>query len=104
MIENVTLKSGHPLVGTWSDADREYGTSVQFTIRAAGANVEVTGLDTRDGEKLSLSNIRCDGRLLRFDSLVPSSAHRVEYVFEVVSPSELRVSYTTCERWVRAAP
>jgi hypothetical protein len=101
MAEIVTFKTGHPLVGTWRDANRDYGTSVQFTIRAAGASFEVAGLDTGDGEELSISRVRWDGRILRFDSLVPSTAYRMEYVFEVVSPSEVQVRYTTCERWIR---
>jgi hypothetical protein len=81
------LKNGHPLVGTWKDADEDHGASVQFVIRAVGANFAVSGLDTHDGEKLSISNVRWDGRVLRFDSLVPSTRIQVEYALEVTSPS-----------------
>jgi hypothetical protein len=100
----VTLKTGHPLVGTWEDADDDYGSRIQFTIRAAGAAFEVAGLDTSDGEQLSISNVCWDGRVLRFDSFVPSTGHRVDYAFEVTSPSEVLVRYTKSERWVRANP
>jgi hypothetical protein len=104
MAEIVTLTIGHPLVGTWRDADDDYGSTVQFTIRAAGATFEVAGLDTSDGEQLSISNVCWDGRVLRFDSFVPSTDHRVEYAFEVTLPSEVLVRYTKSERWVRANP
>ena len=100
MGEIVQLKTSHPLVGTWGDA-REDGTSVRFTIRAAGSSFEVTGVDTYDGEVLSISNVEWDGRVLRFHSLVPSNGHRVEYELETLSASEVRVRYTTVERWVR---
>jgi hypothetical protein len=102
MAKIVTPKAGHPLVGTWRDACGDIGSSVQFTVHAAGAIFEVTGLDTRDGEILSISNVRWDGRVLGFDSVVPSTGHQVAYVFEVVSPSEILVRYTTSERWIRA--
>jgi hypothetical protein len=104
MAEIVTLKTGHPLVGTWRDADEDYGTSIRFTVRAVGANFEVSGQDTHDGEQLLISNVHWDGRVLRFDSFVPSTGHQVEYVFEVTSPSEVMIRYTRCERWIRADP
>lgn len=102
MADIVTLKSGHPLVGTWRDADEDLGTSVRFTIRAAGSTFAVAGVDTSDGEILWISNVRWDGRILSFDSTVPSNGHRVGYTFEVISPSEVMVRYTTTERWIRA--
>ena len=101
MVEIITLKSGHLLIGTWRDADEDLGTSVQFTIRAAGSTFEVAGVDTSDGEMLSISNVRWDGRILSFDSAVQSTGHHVGYAFEVISPSEVLVRYTTSERWVR---
>ena len=101
MAEIVTLKSGHPLVGTWRDGAEERGSSVRFTIRAAGATFEVTAEDTGDGEQLAISNVRWNGRVLSFDSLVPSNGHRLEYVFELISPSEVLVRYTASERWSR---
>ena len=97
----VTSQS-HPLVGTWKDADESLGTSVQFTIRAAGSSFEVAGVDTGDGEILSISNVRWDGQYLSFESTVPSTGHHVVYALEVISPSEVMVRYTMSERWVRA--
>ena len=102
MAEIVTLKSGHPLIGTWRDADEDLGTSVQFTIRTAGSSFDVAGVDTRDGEMLSISNVRWDGRILSFDGTVQSTGHHVGYAFEVISPTEVLVRYTTSERWVGA--
>ena len=102
MAEIVRLKRGHPLVGTWRDADEALGTGVQFTIRAAGSTFEVAGVDTSDGEMLSISNVRWDGGILSFDSTVQSTGHHVRYAFEVISPSEVMVRYTLSERWIRA--
>ena len=104
MAEIVTLKSGHPLVGTWKDGAEELGSSVEFTISSAGANFSVTGVDTSDGEVLSISNVRWNGQRLSFDGAVPSTGHRVEYTFELISPSEVLVRYATSERWIRAEP
>jgi hypothetical protein len=104
MAEIVTLKNGHPLIGTWHDAAEEGGSSVQFTIRPAGATFQVTAVDTCDGEQLAVSNVRWNGRVLSFDSLVPSNGHRLEYTFELISPSEVLVRYTAAERWSRSEP
>ena len=104
MAEIVRLKSGHPLVGTWRDADEDHGSSVQITIRAAGADFEVSGVDASDGERLSISNVRWDGRVLQFDSFVPSTGHRVEYALEVTSPSEVLIRHAQCERWIKTKP
>src|SRR5216684_5845970 len=104
MADIVTFKTWHPLVGTWRDVDDDYGSRIQFTIRTAGEAFEVAGLDTSDGEQLSISNVCWDGRVLRFDSFVPSTDHRVECAFEVTSSSEVLVCYTRSERWVRADP
>ena len=102
MAEIVRLKSGHPLVGTWRDAAVDVGTSVQFTVRPNGETFQVAGVDSGDGEVLRISNVRWDGRVLRFESTVPSTDHHVEYAFELISPSEILVRYTTSERWIRA--
>jgi hypothetical protein len=98
------LKRGHPLIGTWRDGDEELGSSVRFTISASGAGFEVAGVDTIDSEDLVIANVRWDGRVLRFDALVPSNGHRVEYAFELISASEVLVRYTTSERWHRSEP
>jgi hypothetical protein len=102
MSEIVTFNGMHPLVGTWKDADENLGTSVQFTIGAAGSSFEVAGVDTSDGEILSISNVRWDGQHLSFESTVPSTGHHVGYALKVISPSEVMVRYTMSERWVRA--
>src|SRR5262245_37845532 len=98
------LAGTHSLVGTWQDADQDYGSMVQFTIRASGGSFKVTGVDTHDGERLSISKVRWDGRVLRFTSLVPSTRHRGEYAFEAVSSSEVLIRYTVAERWIRSEP
>jgi hypothetical protein len=101
MAEIVTFKAGHPLVGTWRHPDKDYGSGVQFTIRAAGNAFEVEAVDTHDGESLAISNVKWDGQVLRFDSLTPSTAHHVSYAIEVTAPSEILIRYTLSERWVR---
>jgi hypothetical protein len=101
MGEVVSINRAHPLVGTWRDPDEDLGTTVRFTVRPSGDAFEVEGIDAYDGEKLSISNVRWDGRRLSFDCLVPSNGRRVEYVFEVIAPSEVLVRYTVSERWIR---
>ena len=91
---------GHPLVGTWVDGDRDYGSGVEFTIRAASTGFAVAAVDS-DGEVLVISNVRWNGRTLSFDSFVPSNGHRVTYAVELISPSEVSVRYSVTERWVR---
>ena len=98
MAEIITLTAGHPVVGTWRDADEHYGSRVQFTIHPAGATFEITALDNGDGEQLSISNVRWDGRVLCFDGFVPSTGHRAEYAFQVMSPSEVQIRSAHYER------
>lgn len=101
MAEIVHLSAGHPLGGTWRDADAEWGTTVQFTVTPVATRFEVRGIDTSDGEELAISDVKWDGRVLRFASVVPSTNHRVEYALELVSPSEVIVRYTAMERWLK---
>jgi hypothetical protein len=103
MAEIVRMKTGHPLTGTWRDSDQECGATVQFTVSAVGDGFDVKAVDTSDAETLDISQVRWDGRVLRFVSFVPSTNHRVEYELELVSPNEVVLSYTVrAERWVRA--
>jgi len=95
----VRLTASHSLVGTWRDSDLESGTTVQFTVARVGMQFEVRGVDTSDGEQLTISNVKLDGRVLTFVSLVPSTSHRIEYAFELITPSEVRVRYTATEQW-----
>jgi hypothetical protein len=100
MADNVVHNAGHALLGTWRDPDVD-GLTVLFSVTAAGDTFDVQGLDTSDGEKLVISDVRWDGSVLTFVSLVPSTAHRVEYEFETVTQSEVIVRFTNTERWVR---
>jgi len=93
MADIVRLKHSHPLVGTWRHSDEGFGTSVQFTVLAAGEGFDVRAVDTADGEALVVSDVRWDGRALRVTTDVPSTGHRVDYAIEVESPNELRVAY-----------
>jgi hypothetical protein len=104
MAEIVTLKLGHPLVGTWRHSDPEHGTMVQFVISAAGAGFHVRATDRSDDEELSVSDVRWDGRVLGFTTTTPSTGHRVEYVVELVTPNEVAVAYTCREQWIRVRP
>jgi hypothetical protein len=104
MTEIITFYGGHPLIGTWRDPDVELGSTVQFTIRAPEGAVEVAGVDTDDGEVLTISHVVWNGRVLRFHSYVPSTEYRVEYEFEPISRSEVLIRRTTSERWVRVDP
>jgi hypothetical protein len=102
MADIVRLKHAHPLVGTWRHADKDFGTSVQFTVLTAGEGFDVRGIDTADEEPLVVSDVRWDGRVLRFKTFVPSTGHGVDYAMEVESPNELLVACTYREPWVRA--
>jgi hypothetical protein len=103
MADVIRLTSGNLLAGRWMDAD-ENGTPVQFTFRPTGRTFDVAGIDTSDGERLVISDVRWDGRILSFTSLVPSTSHVVTYEFEVTAPSEVAVRYTLTERWTRVTP
>jgi hypothetical protein len=100
MCEIVPVRA-HPLVGTWRAPDGDLGTTVRFTIRGSGDAFEVEGIDTYDGEKLSISEVRWDGRRLSFHCLVPSNGRQIDYTFEVSSPSEVVVRHCVSERWIR---
>jgi hypothetical protein len=96
----VALNAGHPLVGTWRDADAD-GSAVRFVVRATGAAFDVRVVDTLDGEAIEASKVTWDGNVLRFSTFLRSSGRYADYEMSSTSASEvsLRVSYA--EPWIR---
>ena len=94
----------HPLVGTWAqkarldDPDTSY---VTFTISLRDRKLVVDGVDTSDGEKLVISDVRWDGKVLEFTSVCPSTHWKAKHVFRVREPglADHQVTYTESELW-----
>jgi hypothetical protein len=86
------LLADHPLVGTWIVADGS--SSIEFQIRAARQGFEVSASDSADGEEFVVSDVRWDGRALRFELLVPSNGTRAEHCFRLGADGAIEDRFT----------
>jgi hypothetical protein len=86
------LHADHPLIGTWVVADDS--SSIEFQIRPAPRGFEVLASDSNDGEKFVVSNVRWDGRALRFELLVPSNGTRAEHCFRARPDGSIEDRFT----------
>jgi hypothetical protein len=88
------------LEGTWRP-DTEGWSTVQFTVRAGRSLPTVTAVDTHDGERLRVSRVSWDGRVLRFRVLTPSTKWAVDHEWHAGSKSTAKVRYTLTETWTK---
>jgi hypothetical protein len=86
------LHADHPLIGTWIVAGDV--SSIEFQIRAARQGFEVLASDSDDGEEFVVSDVRWDGRSLRFELLVPSNGTRAEHCFRARPDGSIEDSFT----------
>ena len=83
--------------GTWQHDD----SSVEYTVALSGDVVEVSGLDTIDGEELRVSEVVYDGRELRFTTVCPSTAFALRHVLRNPESGHCEHEYTRVEMWKR---
>jgi hypothetical protein len=88
------------LEGTWRP-DLEGWSTVQFTVRVGRSAPIVTAVDTHDGERLRVSRVSWDGRILRFRVLTPSTQWVVDHEWHAGAKRMAKVRYTLTETWTR---
>jgi hypothetical protein len=88
------------LEGTWRP-DVEGWSTVQFTVRAGRSVPIVTAVDTYDGERLRVSRVSWDGRILRFRVRTPSTKWAVDHEWHASSKGMAKVRYTLTETWTK---
>lgn len=88
----------HALIGTWIHPDEAH---VEYTVSSIGDVCEVSGIDKSDGERFVITNVVWDGRELKFNSLCPSSQHRLKHTFRVISDTEVEHEWTCVESWFK---
>ena len=88
------------LVGTWRHED----SVVEYSISVLGDPLTVTAIDTNDGEKLRITDIRLEGSELRFTSTCPSTRYRLQHILRPARSNQIEHEYVRIERWRRVKP
>ncbi len=86
-------------LGKWQSKD----CSVSFSINKANTSsgVEICAIDSLDGEKFIISDIRLIDHALACKSLVPSTNHIVRYQFQpTLIQNQLLANFTYVEKWI----
>jgi hypothetical protein len=88
------------LVGTWRHED----SVVEYSISVLSDPLTVTGIDTNDGEKLRITDVRLEGPDLLFTSTCPSTRYRLRHVLRPARGNQIEHEYTRIEKWRRVKP
>jgi hypothetical protein len=86
----------HPLIGTWILPD---DTPAEYTVHSLGAAPAVSGVDSSDGEVFIISDVRWDGAVLRFTSLMPSTSYELSHVLRPSDDGTVEHEWTRVETW-----
>lgn len=87
------------LRGVWYEASGY--TSVEIAIRVGDGAVQVSAIDTSDGEVLEVSCVSWDGDALRFVSRMPSTNDRAENTLRLDGSRHVNVQTTHARQWQR---
>lgn len=77
--------------GIWQ-GDEEDGR-IQYKINWCNTEFCIYGVDTVDGEKLLIGDIRFVDKSLKFSSFMPSIGRFAENTFQPISQHEIKVSF-----------
>ena len=86
------------LVGTWGP-DEEGDSNIHFTVTRHGKSLAVTARDVYDGEVLRVQRIAWDGKVLRFETLTPSTGSTMSHELESTSASTATYRFTISQAW-----
>ena len=100
--EPISILTGHPLVGTWSDPRGH--SSVEYTVQARAGGFDVFAVDRTDSEVFEVSGVTWDGEHLSFVTVVPSNGHRVEHEFSAAGPGVVQLRFTLTQTLKRREP
>ena len=90
------------LVGTWGP-DEEGDSNIHFTVTRHGKSLAVTARDVYDGEVLRVQRIAWDGKVLRFETLTPSTGSTMSHELEATSASTATYRFTISQPWKKLA-
>ena len=85
------------LVGSWQTVDEDSFVILEISKSAKGFKVRAYTKD--DNEELVVSKTKWDGKVLRFETLVPSSNHRTRNGLTLISKTKLIQELTFWEAW-----
>jgi hypothetical protein len=108
------VNPSHGLIGVWEQEPNAFGTTtVVYRIAVKGRAIVISGVDESDKTALRISDIRWNGKQLRFVSLYPPTKHKALHLFRLTARgrAEHTTTYTddegtwTCkERWNKRNP
>ena len=88
------VNPSHALIGTWEEEPNTADTTtVVYRIAVKGRAIVISGVDESDRTALRISDIRWNGKQLRFVSLYPPTKHKALHVFRLTAKG--RASHTT---------
>lgn len=85
------------IIGNWRAVGGQI--SVIFTIENSAKGLHIRAVDESDGEKLVVSKIKWDGKILSFETRTPSNGWRTRNAFKVISKTKAIQELTHWEPW-----
>lgn len=85
------------LIGTW-----QYNKAVSpvlFTIDKTSRGFRIQAIDESDGEKIIISKVKWDGKVLSFETLTPSNNWRTRNRLKLISKTKAIHELTFWEPW-----
>ena len=89
------------LVGRWQTADED--SFVILEISKAGKGFKVRTYSKDDNEEFVVSKTKWDGKVLRFETHVPSNNYRTRNCLKLISRTRLIQELTFWEPWKKVA-
>ena len=90
------------LVGIWQTASED--SLVILEICKAGKGFKVRAYSKDDNEEFVVSKTKWDGKVLRFETRVPSNGYRTMNCLTLSSRTTLKQQLTFWESWKKMAP
>jgi len=90
------------LIGQWQND--EACMPVLFTIDKTAHGFRIQAICQSDGEKLVVSNVKWDGKVLSFNTLTPSNKWRTRNRLTVISRIKATHELTFWETWEKCKP
>ncbi len=77
---------------------------VLFTIDKTAKGLRIQAVCQSDGEKLVVSNVKWDGKVLTFNTLTPSNKWRTRNRLKMISRTKATHELTFWESWEKSKP
>jgi hypothetical protein len=90
------------VIGRWHASAGQI--DVVFAIDKTASGFRIEAADESDGERLVVSNVTWDGKVLSFETCTPSNKWRTKNRFKVISKSKAIQELTFWEPWEKLPP